>query len=92
MAKIETVRAREILDSRGFPTVEATVVTATLGQVGRLRLVDVWRCLNEATTRADHRAAGEPEPTGSGAASATATARTPSATTAASFTRHVVGQ
>ena len=25
MAKIETVRAREILDSRGFPTVEATV-------------------------------------------------------------------
>ena len=26
MAKIETVRAREILDSRGFPTVEATVV------------------------------------------------------------------
>jgi enolase len=28
MAKIETVRAREILDSRGFPTVEATVVLA----------------------------------------------------------------
>ena len=26
MAKIETVRAREILDSRGFPTVEATIV------------------------------------------------------------------
>jgi enolase len=26
MAKIESVRAREILDSRGFPTVEATVV------------------------------------------------------------------
>jgi enolase len=25
MAKIESVRAREILDSRGFPTVEATV-------------------------------------------------------------------
>src|SRR5690242_11855432 len=28
MAKIETVRAREILDSRGFPTVEATVALA----------------------------------------------------------------
>ncbi len=25
MAKIESIRAREILDSRGFPTVEATV-------------------------------------------------------------------
>jgi len=28
MAKIETVRAREIIDSRGFPTLEATVVLA----------------------------------------------------------------
>jgi enolase len=29
MAQIESVRAREILDSRGFPTVEATVVLAS---------------------------------------------------------------
>jgi len=28
MTKIESVRAREILDSRGYPTVEATVVVA----------------------------------------------------------------
>ena len=28
MAAIETVSAREILDSRGFPTVEATVTLA----------------------------------------------------------------
>jgi len=28
MSKIESVRAREILDSRGYPTVEATVVLA----------------------------------------------------------------
>jgi enolase len=34
MPKIETVRAREILDSRGFPTVEATVVLAG-GAAGR---------------------------------------------------------
>ena len=28
MAAIETISAREILDSRGFPTVEATVTLA----------------------------------------------------------------
>jgi len=35
--KIEAVRAREVLDSRGFPTVEAVVVTS-LGYVGRAKV------------------------------------------------------